>query len=469
MAVAAFGTLVAVQLASGICDLGSADTAINHWSYRAAMVAATGAVTLRAVLVRDQRGAWGLLAAGLAAWTAGDIYYSLFVTGAGAAYPSPSDGMYLASYAALVGGLRILRGRTAISLALIVVLFGLTTLWSGLVFNQVMASAAGGTVAVATTAAYPLLDLVLVASTLLALAARGVAFNRVLCMLAAGFLVMAVADSGYAVQVAQGTYRDGTLLDSLWPVGALCIAAAAWISPGRGYLENNGSARVVEALTPAAIVVAIAILFADHFVRLDTVTLVLSGVTLLAALVQRTFIQRGRTEAQAAVNAAETLRAASVEAALDCIISIDGAGRVSEWNEAAARIFGYPREAAVGVDLADLIIPPQLRDRHRQGLAHAAETGEGRMLNTQIEVMAMRSDGTEFPVELMITMVRADPPMFTGFLRDISERRRKEEENARLAAIVRSSGDAIISKDLEGNVTAWNTGAVRLYGHTAEE
>jgi PAS domain S-box-containing protein len=178
-------------------------------------------------------------------------------------------------------------------------------------------------------------------------------------------------------------------------------------------------------------------------------------------------VQRGSRIRERA--AAEKLRGASAEAALDCIISIDGAGRVAEWNGAAVRTFGYPRDEALGVELAQLIIPPEHREQYRRGLTHVAETGEGRLLNSQIEVMAMHADGREFPVELMITQVRVDPPLFAGFLRDISDRRRGEAENERLAAIVRSSDNAIISKDLNGIVTAWNSAAERLYGYTTEE
>jgi PAS domain S-box-containing protein len=133
------------------------------------------------------------------------------------------------------------------------------------------------------------------------------------------------------------------------------------------------------------------------------------------------------------------------------------------------RTFGYSRDDALGVELAHLIIPPEHREQHRRGLTRVAETGEGRLLNSQIATMAMHSDGRVFPVELMITQVRVDPPLFTGFLRDISDRRRREAESELLAAIVRSSDNAIISTDLKGIVTAWNSGAERLYGYTPEE
>jgi PAS domain S-box-containing protein len=91
------------------------------------------------------------------------------------------------------------------------------------------------------------------------------------------------------------------------------------------------------------------------------------------------------------------------------------------------------------------------------------------MLDSRVEVMAQTSRGTLLPVELAISQVQADPPMFTGFVRDISDRRRRDEENERLATIVRSSEDAILSMDLEGRTMAWNDGAERIYGWSAEE
>ena len=364
IAVVALAALMALQLASRVFDLGSLIAETSYW---AVMASAAAVVVVSALRREDHRAAWGLIGVGLAAWAAGDLYYFIVLAGGEIPYPSPSDALYLVMYMSLVAGMRMLRGRAAISLALVVVLLGLATLWSLLVFNDVVAGATGGRAAIATTVAYPLLDLVLVATTLLTLTARGGRSDRVFLMLAAGFLLMAAGDSVYAAQVAHGTYKDGTLLESLWPAGALCIAAAAWMDTGRNHLRKSGSDTVVEILTGAAIAVGIGVLFADHFVKVDTVTLVLSGATLLTAVSQRVVIHRERARAEASVDAAEELRTASAEAALDCIVSIDGAGLVVEWNDAAARTFGYPREDALGVELAELMIPPEHREQHRTG------------------------------------------------------------------------------------------------------
>jgi two-component system, chemotaxis family, CheB/CheR fusion protein len=161
---------------------------------------------------------------------------------------------------------------------------------------------------------------------------------------------------------------------------------------------------------------------------------------------------------------------ALLDSALDCIISMDANGRVLEFNRAAERVFGYSRDEVLGHELASLIIPPAARDRHRRGLRHYLETGEAPVLGRRLEVNAIRADGAEILVELAITALGpADQPIFTAYLRDITNRVRGEEASRRLAAIIQSSDDAIISKDLNGIITSWNAAAERLFGYKPEE
>src|ERR1043166_16268 len=122
------------------------------------------------------------------------------------------------------------------------------------------------------------------------------------------------------------------------------------------------------------------------------------------------------------------LNRAILDSALDCIITMDASGRVVEFNPAAVRVFGFSREEAVGKELAELIIPLRLRESHRQGLQRYLKTGEGPVLGRRIEINAVRADGSEILVELAITPFHiADQPMFTAYLRDITQRKRGEE------------------------------------------
>jgi PAS domain S-box-containing protein len=131
---------------------------------------------------------------------------------------------------------------------------------------------------------------------------------------------------------------------------------------------------------------------------------------------------------------------ATVAAALDCIISMDGDGRIIEFNPAAESTFGYAREAVLGKPLADLIIPPGQRAAHNQGMKRYQETGHGPYLGRRIEVNAQRFDGSEFPAELAIAAASGpEGDIFVGYLRDISEQRRATAEQERLAAQLRQA------------------------------
>jgi len=124
--------------------------------------------------------------------------------------------------------------------------------------------------------------------------------------------------------------------------------------------------------------------------------------------------------------------AAILDAALDAVVTIDHLGRILEFNPAAERTFGYSRDAVLGRELAELIVPPEHREAHRRALArwseHGPTPGAGALLGQRLEVHAMRADGTPFPAELAISRVAAPgPPLFTACIRDISERAEAEE------------------------------------------
>lgn len=147
----------------------------------------------------------------------------------------------------------------------------------------------------------------------------------------------------------------------------------------------------------------------------------------LFTVILRDISERQRSEQ--ALQESEARKAAILESALDCIISMDQEGKVLEANEAAERMFGCKPDEMVGKDMAELLIPPRLREAHRRGLARYLATGEGPVLGKRIEMPAIRKDGTEFPIELTISALRLHgKPCFTGTLRDITERKLAEKQ-----------------------------------------
>jgi PAS domain S-box-containing protein len=158
------------------------------------------------------------------------------------------------------------------------------------------------------------------------------------------------------------------------------------------------------------------------------------GGLLGVVLVFRDVTQRRRAEE--ALRASEARKAAILEAAMDCVISIDSAGTIIDFNPAAEKTFGFRREEVLGRELAETIIPPALREGHRQGFARFLETGESRVLDRRLEMPALHADGHEFPVELAITQIHTSAaPQFTAYLRGIESRMRQEQLRAVRLAI----------------------------------
>ncbi len=138
------------------------------------------------------------------------------------------------------------------------------------------------------------------------------------------------------------------------------------------------------------------------------------------------FVGRKRVESKIVLEQRRTR--AILDTALDAVVGMDHLGVITEFNPAAERAFGYRREEALGRELAHLIIPPDLREQHRAGLAKHLATGEGPFLNRRVETRGYHADGHEFPIEVAIIKVPDDdPPRFTGFVRDLTGRKHAED------------------------------------------
>ncbi len=143
------------------------------------------------------------------------------------------------------------------------------------------------------------------------------------------------------------------------------------------------------------------------------------------------FLERAR--ASEAEHDSEVRKASILDTALDSIITSDETGRITEFNAAAESAFGYKKQDVIGRQMSDLIIPHRYRERHRDGMKRYLATGEAHVLGRRIEIEGLRADGSEFPVELAIVRVPLPgPAFFTAYIRDLTERKRLEAEQARL-------------------------------------
>jgi PAS domain S-box-containing protein len=167
------------------------------------------------------------------------------------------------------------------------------------------------------------------------------------------------------------------------------------------------------------------------------------------------------------VDAAALRLAALVESFDDAVIIGTLDGTIETWNRPAERLFGYTGAEAIGRS-SRLLVPPE---RQQEDAAVMARVRRGERLGP-FDTVRLRKGGVPVEVSLSVSPIRTDDGQVIGtstIARDITERKRAESEALRLAAIVKSSDDAIVSKDLNGTITSWNRAAERMFGYTAEE
>jgi PAS domain S-box-containing protein len=206
----------------------------------------------------------------------------------------------------------------------------------------------------------------------------------------------------------------------------------------------------------------------DLRVAQRTKELAIANEALLKEIAERNLVQERLRQEERELKGSEARKAAILDSALDSIVTIDQEGLITEFNPAAEHTFGYRRDQVVGKRMADVIIPPSLRESHLQGIARYLATGEVRMIGKRLEMTAVRADATEFPVELTITRIPTDgPASFTGFLRDITKRKRAEHELRRSEAFLaegqRLSSTGSFSWRADADVITWSEEAYRIF------
>lgn len=156
--------------------------------------------------------------------------------------------------------------------------------------------------------------------------------------------------------------------------------------------------------------------------------------------------------------------------AADAILVIDEHGRILQANPAASRIFGYSNEEFVGLPITT-IMPSPYHEEHDDYLRRYLHTGLPHIIGTIREVEGRRKGGATFPMELSVAESRtgAQRRVFVGIIRDITERKRVEDELRKLSRAVEQSPDVVIITDLEGRIEYVNPKFTAVTGYTAAD
>ena len=155
---------------------------------------------------------------------------------------------------------------------------------------------------------------------------------------------------------------------------------------------------------------------------LFTIAWLIGALGLIIAFIHLKQLLREKEKVILALASSQSRKSAILSSALDSIISIDADSRVTEVNPATEKMFGYKADEMIDVNLAELIIPQELREKHHAGMKRLLETGKSTILNTRIETTALHADGHQFPIELSITrIVENSDTFFTAYLRDLTQ------------------------------------------------
>jgi two-component system, cell cycle response regulator len=283
-------TVAVIAYLAGV-DFGPLEQFMARWS--ALILEAGGAVAClaRVALVRRERLAWSLLATGVVLWVFGDTYCrAVLLTADSVPIPSLADAGWLSFYPFAYAAIFVLirdrarHVRATVWFDGLIAALAVAAAATAIVFNAVVSNIGGDPLATATNLAYPLAEGLLLALLVAAFAITGWRLDRTWCWLAAALCVFAVSDSIYLVQVAQGTYTPGGVLDFGWALALVLVGASAW-SLGDGAQADSKMETWRSIILPILFgCVAIAIETYDHFTRITGLALGLASACLAAVL-----------------------------------------------------------------------------------------------------------------------------------------------------------------------------------------
>jgi diguanylate cyclase (GGDEF)-like protein len=260
----------------------------NLWLYQGLIVLAVVITGARARLIERDRAAWIVITVSLACTAFAEIFYAVVKP---TATPSIADIGWIAFYPLLYVGILLLFHPRASSITGTFWLDGVTaslaaaSLGAAVLVELVLRTTKGTTSAVATNLAYPLGDVLLLSAVFGVFALTNWNPGRRWLVLGLGIFATTIADAIYLFETAAGTYKQGTLLELLWPVSNLLIAGAAWIDQGEERTVTIAG-RPLLAVPALCALVSIGILFSDHFSPVNVLAVVLATATLLAVLVR---------------------------------------------------------------------------------------------------------------------------------------------------------------------------------------
>lgn len=192
--------------------------------------------------------------------------------------------------------------------------------------------------------------------------------------------------------------------------------------------------------------------------------------TAIEGIVAQAFAHHERRRAEIALSESEARFRCLSEGAPDAIVMMDSHGRITFWNAAAERIFGYSRVEAIGRYLHELLAPGDYHEAFHRGFNAFKSSGQGGVIGRVLELFALRKDQTRFPVELCISAVKLhQESVAIAVIRDITRRRELEEKTRQLGRAVEQSPALIVITDMAGKVEYVNPKFTEVTGYTYAE